>query len=162
MPGEPCIHCGHAPHANSSPNNPGGCSVITNEFRGTTCNCPTYVKPGAAPGQGLRIITRDNWPICSFCGQPADQVDEENDEQNNITITGKCCGKTETLVVPVGGKLVKTVFGLKVVGPKVVGPKVEAAPLYAEKGPFAPKEKAEGEPPKADEPGWKKSILEVD
>ena len=51
MPTEPhCVLCGHGPHNNSTPDNPGGCMEIKQSgLRMQLCNCPEYRKPGVAP-----------------------------------------------------------------------------------------------------------------
>lgn len=123
MPGEPCIHCGHPPHANSTPGNPNGCSIITNEFHRTTCNCPTYVAPGAVPKQKRLLITMDLWPPCPWNDgtHPVMEITEEETE-GGVNIKAYCCGRRETLFVPAGARLQRTMFGLKVVG-------VKAAPV---------------------------------
>lgn len=117
MAGEPCIHCGHVPHANSTPGNPNGCSVIINEFRGTTCNCPTYVAPGVPPKQKRLLITMDLWPPCPWNdgSHPVMEITEEETE-GGVNLQAYCCGRRETLFVPAGARLQRTMFGLRVIG----------------------------------------------
>ena len=135
---DPCVLCGHAPHADSSPVNPAGCTVITNEFRRTTCNCPEYRKPGVAPRAPKRHITMDTWPTCALGLHHVDTLEEVDDGEGNVTITARCCGREDQLVVPRGGRLVRGILGLRVMGGIPQQPAAQPpAPLYPAKGPFS-------------------------
>ena len=159
MPGDPCVLCGHAPHANSSPSNPAGCNALTNEFKHTACGCPEYRAPSAPPQSAKRHLTHEIWPTCGYGEHYVDSIEEvDHPELPGATIlTARCCGHEETLVVPNGARLQRTIFGLQVVQGATTK---NAAPMARPTFPVA-KGAAPSEPMKPGDEG-RFNLLEID
>ena len=97
------------------PKNPGS-------FRIQICNCPEYRRPGVAPAKTSKLVTADTWPVCPW-GQGSfgerhdvNEVEEDSNDEGT-TIRARCCGRTESIFVPKGFKLRRTMFGLRLVNP---------------------------------------------